>query len=41
MSLNPKLGQQTTDDEVITEYFKVTELMDAWVDGYNNNPPLF
>jgi hypothetical protein len=30
-----------TDDDIIIEYFEISELMDAWTDGYNKKPPLF
>jgi hypothetical protein len=41
MSTSPRTGPQQTDDDIIIEYFEISELMDAWVDGYNKNPPLF
>jgi hypothetical protein len=41
MSLSPKSERLATDDDIIIEYFQISELMDAWVDGYNHKPPLF
>jgi hypothetical protein len=40
MSSGPKSGRPETDDDIIIEYFHISEIMDAWSDGYNHKPPL-